>query len=92
MSAHRSFKELETDIEAIAAVYPVGAEYEHYKTPGSCYRVVGHGVIEETDEVAIEYISPEHPTVKFIRPISVWNETVQHEGRTVPRFRKLETT
>jgi hypothetical protein len=60
--------------------------YQHYKGPR--YRV--HGVVRhsETFEMLVYYeCLYENPNGQFwVRPVSMFEETVHHEGKTLPRF------
>lgn len=60
--------------------------YQHYK--GSHYRV--HGLVRhsETLEMLVHYeCLYENPSGQFwVRPLSMFAETVHHEGKTLPRF------
>ena len=44
---------------------------------------------DETDEVVVVYVRlyERDGLPMSTRKLSIWNETVEHEGRTVPRFR-----
>jgi len=64
---------------------PVGSKWLHYK--GGKYIVIDHVIIELTNEVGIVYISAENPTVKFLRPLVVWQQAVEWEGQKTFRFR-----
>jgi hypothetical protein len=65
-----------------------GSEWRHYK--GGDYHVVGAAIAEATQEPQVVY-RPRHidPPLSFCRPLAEWHEEVEHEGRRVPRFRRL---
>lgn len=70
---------------------PLG-EYQHYK--GKRYQVLGVGCHTETTEYFVVY-SPlyEHagqPDI-WIRPYDMFMETVEIDGVTIPRFKKIDT-
>jgi hypothetical protein len=65
-----------------------GERYQHYK--GDYYRVVCTSVKEDTLEPLITYKSEKYK-VNFTRTLKVWRETVIHEGKRVPRFKKVST-
>lgn len=60
--------------------------YKHYK--GHLYRVIGVGKHSETEEDLVFYESLyENPTSKFwVRPVRMFLENVEVDGKTVPRF------
>jgi hypothetical protein len=66
-------------------------EYEHYK--GKRYRVLGVGRHTEADEYFVVYTPLyEHvgqPDI-WVRPYDMFTETVEVDGKTVPRFKALE--
>lgn len=87
---HKSLTALSEEIQAAAAQVKIGALYGHYKNPRTPYKVTGFVIWEATDEVAVLYEVQEEgmPHITFARPLSVWLETVEWQGQTVPRFSK----
>lgn len=68
----------------------IGAVYEHYK--GKQYRIVGVAKHSETLEELVVY-KPlyENPTADlWVRPLSMFLEQVNIEGKIIPRFRRIE--
>ncbi|MGI6317068.1 MAG: DUF1653 domain-containing protein [Christensenellales bacterium] len=61
--------------------------YRHFK--GRVYDVVGSATNSETLEEVIVYRSAEDGTL-WVRPASMWNETVARDGKLMPRFTLLE--
>jgi hypothetical protein len=62
-------------------------KYRHYK--GGIYEIVCEAKLEADPTVILMiYRSAEGQT--WARPKEVFFETVQHEGRTVPRFAPLD--
>lgn len=65
--------------------------YEHYK--GNVYRVHGVGCNTEVHEYYVVY-SPAEPKAGipefWLRPYAMFLETVEVDGQTVPRFKKLK--
>lgn len=66
-----------------------GALYRHYK--GLLYRVIGVGKHSETLEDLVLYESLyDNPSGRlWVRPLKMWNETVEVNGEKVPRFKFL---
>lgn len=66
-------------------------DYEHHK--GKRYRVLGIGRHTETDEYLVVYMPLyEHagqPDI-WLRPYDIFVETIELNGKTIPRFRKLD--
>lgn len=64
-----------------------GSTWQHYK--GTRYRVNDIVLIEATNEVAVVYTSLDHHDVSFVRPLNVWLEQVDWNGKGVPRFTQI---
>ena len=75
--------------------YPETGVYEHYKsTPAlrRCYQVLGFAKHTETEEIFAVYIPlyviPEHTGLRLqVRPLDMFSDTVEYNGKVVPRFR-----
>ena len=62
--------------------------YRHFK--GAEYTVIGVARHSETQERFVVY-SPEYgEKALWVRPLSMFAETVEVDGRQVPRFAKIE--
>lgn len=81
------YEGLERMIAEAKKAVPPGSRWRHYK--GGRYEVSGFAITEATQEVAVIYTPLEHPAVSFSRPLSVWQETVEWNGQTLPRFKQL---
>ena len=66
---------------------PVRGRYRHFK--GSIYEVICVAKHSETLEDMVIYRSVTEPQKVWARPLSMWNETVEHEGVTIRRFTKI---
>ncbi|MGF9909474.1 DUF1653 domain-containing protein [Brevibacillus porteri] len=60
--------------------------YQHYK--GGIYEVYGVAKHTETMEELVTYGSTERKQL-WVRPLTMFNESVEHNGQQVPRFKKL---
>ncbi len=60
-----------------------GEAYRHYK--GDHYQVVGLAPHTETEEKMVVYHRVGLDRL-WARPLSMWLETVEHEGQTLSRF------
>lgn len=58
--------------------------YRHFK--GNEYLVLYHAKHSETLEPMVVYQALYGERGIWVRPASMWNETVQHNGKTVRRF------
>ena len=65
----------------------VGGKYRHYK--GTAYVVLAFAKHSETEEGLIIYQDIEHPEKVWARPLEMFEESVEWEGKTVPRFTKI---
>lgn len=83
---HKSIAELESILREAATRVVVGGTYAHYKHPHQLYMVNGLSILEASDEVAVRYAMLAAPDVEFVRPLTSWLETVEWNGKTVPRF------
>ncbi len=61
--------------------------YQHFK--GNLYKVIGIAKHSETLELMVVYraLSTDHNL--WVRPYEMFKETVEHEGKKVPRFKYL---
>ena len=58
--------------------------YRHFK--GNEYRVLYTATHSETLEPMVVYQALYGQRGIWVRPAAMWNETVTHEGKTLPRF------
>ena len=65
----------------------IEGRYRHFK--GSIYEVICVAKHSETLEDMVIYRSVTEPQKVWARPMSMWNETVEHEGVTERRFTKI---
>jgi hypothetical protein len=66
---------------------PVPGRYRHFK--GGEYEVIGVARHSETDELLVVYRPLYNDTGLWVRTVSMFLETVTHNGETVPRFTYL---
>lgn len=62
---------------------PIGI-YRHYK--GNRYQVLGTAIHSETLEMMVVYKALYGAGETWVRPLSMWHETVEVDGKTMPRF------
>jgi len=67
---------------------PTSGLYRHYK--GNDYRVIGLARHSETLEPMVVYAALYGEGGLWVRPAGMFVETVQIEGKPVPRFAKVE--
>ncbi|MAT52202.1 MAG: hypothetical protein CMK32_13570 [Porticoccaceae bacterium] len=62
--------------------------YRHYK--GKDYDVIGVARHSETEEAYVVYRPLYGDRDLWIRPLEMFTETVDIEGRTIPRFKPVD--
>lgn len=65
----------------------IGGFYRHFK--GGLYVPVGFAEHTESKDDLVIYHSVIKPYWLWARPLSMWNESVEVDGKTVPRFEYL---
>jgi hypothetical protein len=86
---HLTQDELSNLIQEAKQKIEVGATYRHYKAPDMTYEVKDI-VIQEVDNApCVIYQAQYGNRISFSRPVNVWLEEVEFEGKTVPRFKKI---
>ncbi len=63
-------------------------KYRHFK--GNEYEVIGIAKHSETLEEMVVYRALYGNSDIWVRPISMWNETVEYNGNNVKRFTYIE--
>lgn len=61
--------------------------YRHYK--GAIYETIGQALHTETEEQLIIYYAVNKPEQLFARPTAMFFETVDIDGKILPRFEPL---
>ena len=64
--------------------------YKHYK--GNLYEVIGVAQHSETEEMMAVYKTLYGDFNLWVRPLSMFMETLEFEGKTVARFEFIEAT
>ena len=62
--------------------------YRHFK--GNEYEVLGIARHSETDEELVVYRPLYGEGGLWVRPVSMWNETVERDGKVSRRFEPIE--
>lgn len=65
-------------------------KYRHYK--GNEYEVICMARHSETEEEMVVYRALYGERGVWVRPASMWNETVEKDGKTVKRFARIDRT
>jgi hypothetical protein len=86
---HKEQLELKKEIESAQSKVTVGAQYWHYKGRDKVYKIIGLGFLEANDELCVIYQAQYGERITFLRPLAIWLEKVEWEGKTVPRFTKI---
>ena len=66
----------------------IGGKYEHYK--GKPYRVLAIARHSETLEEMVVYQQLYGEEGVWVRPLGMFQETVEVDGKVIPRFRHIE--
>lgn len=61
--------------------------YRHYK--GKDYSVLGFAKDSETEELMVLYVPLYGDGGYWVRPLSMFTEEVEHDGKVLPRFNYL---
>lgn len=64
-------------------------KYRHFK--GMEYEVLGTARHSETEEELVVYRALYGEGGLWVRPVSMWNETVERDGQTFCRFTPVDT-
>lgn len=72
--------------EALKRILP--GRYRHFK--GNEYEVVGIAKHSETLEPMVVYRALYGEGGLWVRPASMWNEIVTRDGKTFPRFERMD--
>ena len=76
---------LPTYKETVASIQP--GRYRHFK--GNEYEVITIARHSETEEPMVVYRALYGEGGVWVRPASMWNETVERDGKTYKRFEKI---
>lgn len=88
MSKKQTEAALKKLLDAAKEQISVGETYQHYR--GNLYKVLDIGIFtEDATEVGVVYQAQYGQRLVFIRPLKMWNEVVEFEGKSVRRFRKV---
>ena len=84
---HKNHDRLHEEIEEAEKRVTIGGIYSHYKYPENTYKVLSLGFFEPTDEICVIYQAMYDPMLVFIRPLVSWLETIELDGKKMPRFK-----
>lgn len=86
--SHKPQDELKRELEEAGKKVRVGDYYSHFKNPDHCYRIEFLGFLESNDEIHVGYRGMYGEKFLFLRPLTIFLETVEVNGKKVPRFQK----
>ena len=72
--------------EAVAAIQP--GRYRHFK--GNEYEVITVARHSETEEPMVVYRALYGEGGIWVRPVAMWNEVIEREGKKFRRFERIE--
>ena len=64
-------------------------KYQHFK--GHYYQVLHIAKHSETEETLVVYHPFDKPDSVWVRPLSMFDETIEREGKTFKRFSYIST-
>ena len=73
--------------EALVRIVP--GRYRHFK--GNEYEVLAIARHSETEEPMVVYKALYGDNSIWVRPVEMWNETIERNGRIVCRFEKVSS-
>lgn len=88
--SHKEQVQLKAALDQAQTQVKIGAKYRHYKADHKIYTVLNLAFQEEDNQLCVIYQAEYDERLVFIRPLVSWLMMVEWEGRTVPRFTKLE--
>ena len=62
--------------------------YRHFK--GNVYEVIAIAKHSETEEDMVVYKPLDGDQGIWVRPLSMWSEIITRDGKTFPRFEKID--
>lgn len=86
VSTRKEQADLMREVELAKTKVTIGKLYCHYKSKDNTYRVLGFGFLETNNELCVIYQAQYGERVTFLRPLTVWLESVESEGKLGPRF------
>lgn len=87
--SRKSERELRAMLAEATEMVPTGSIWQHFK--GDKYKVICIAFDEITLNFEVVYVPLKHPDIHFTRMMSVWLESVEWNGYTVPRFERIES-
>lgn len=84
--SHKPQDQLKKELELAQKLVKVGDNYRHFKNPDRLYRIEFLGFLESSDEIHVGYRGMYGEKFLFIRPLNIFLEEVEWEGKIVKRF------
>lgn len=85
---HKSQEELAAELNNARIEFPVGEYYVHYKNL-DLYKIIGHTILEETEEIAINYEAQYGEFLPFTRSVKEWQKPVEGQEQEINRFTRV---
>lgn len=87
---HREQVDLKAELEQAQQQVEVGAQHRHLKAADKIYTVLNLAFQEEDNELCVIYRADYDERLAFIRPMASRLMSVGWQGKTMPRFTKLQ--
>ncbi|HEY1074324.1 MAG TPA: DUF1653 domain-containing protein [Patescibacteria group bacterium] len=88
--AHKTYEELAEVLSLAQGQVEVGAKYQHYMSDEKFYTVMAVALQEETEAPCVVYQTSHSSGLIWVRNLDDWLSTVVKDGKSVPRFRRIE--
>lgn len=87
---HLNSKVLKQKLDQAKELIEIGSLYFHYKNPDQYYSIESLCIIEDTEEVGVLYkpLYGDFGDIIWLRPISIFLETIQVDSKKIQRFQK----
>ncbi len=86
---HETINALRYKLKGVTEEIPIDSMWRHTISQ-ELYKVVGHTILEATDDAGVIYCQPSNPEVSFTRPTHEWTGDVRTAGVLVKRFMQVE--
>lgn len=82
-------KELAFALENASRSVRVGGTYVHYRSADKPYKILNVALLEKDEEPCVVYQALYGEKLIWVRALSKFLESVDHEGKKVPRFLEI---
>jgi len=80
---------LKAQLDDASTKVKVGGLYHHYKKPDLSYKVLNVAYMEADMSLCVIYEAQYGEKLIFVRPLAVWLEKVEWQGKSIDRFTSI---